>query len=224
MQLFHCPCCRTQVICWSSKLSFHKTPFSKSTTLPRAYREKSACNVQTTKFLLLLKLTFTPTWMWHHEKSIKRGPCRPNTDSWHIITSRSEQVTYMCMHSANQFSTESVAETRALVASVVATKSLVSLLSLAACCWQSGWEHFSSNNWRTVTDRPGTKMQLSSFASITVAIGGIIVFCSSNQVAMFLINTHFNRWQNYDVKFQLYPYTTKNNWLQMILFLVAIKI
>ena len=30
---------------------------------PRAYREKKACNAQTTKFLLLLKLTFTPTQM-----------------------------------------------------------------------------------------------------------------------------------------------------------------
>ena len=58
-------------------------------------------------------------------------------------------------------------------------------LSLVAYCWRSGWEHFSSNNRRTVTDRPGTKIQLFSFASVTMAIGSIIVFCSSNQPAMF---------------------------------------
>ena len=33
-----CPCCRTQVVCWSSKLFFHKMPFSKSTTLPKIIR------------------------------------------------------------------------------------------------------------------------------------------------------------------------------------------
>ena len=90
-------------------------------------------------------------------------------------------------------------------------KSLVSLLSLVACCWRSGWEHFRSSNRRTVTGRPGTKMQLSFFALVTVAISGIIVFCSSNKPAMFL-STCFNRWQNYDIKFRLYPYTTENNW------------
>ena len=116
-----------------------------------------------------------------------------------------------------------VAETRTLAASVVAAKSLVSLLSLVACCWQSRWEHFSSNNRQTVTDRPETKMQLFSFASVTMAIGSIIVFCSFNQQAMFL-STRFNRRQNYGIKFQLYPYNTENNWYQMILFLLTIKI
>ena len=61
-------------------------------------------------------------------------------------------------------------------------KSLVSLLSLVACCWQSGWEHFSSSNRWTVTDRPGTNMQLFFFAAVT---SGIIVFCSSIKPAMF---------------------------------------
>ena len=104
----------------------------------------------------------------------------------------------------------------------LAAKSLVNLLSLVAYCWRSGWEHFSSNNRRTVADRPGMKMQLLSFASVTVVIGSIIVFCYSNQPAMFL-STRFNRRQNYDVKFWLYQYTTENNWYRMIIFLVTIK-
>ena len=152
-------------------------------TSSRAYREMRACNAQTTKFLLLLKLTFMPTWMWHHKKSIKPGPCRPGYRPWTHHTPRSEWATYEhmytqrpsvlhCVHSL-------VAKTRTLAASAVAAKSLVSLLLLVACCWRSRWKHFSSNNQQTVTDRSGTKMQLFSFASVTEAIGSIIVFCSS---------------------------------------------
>ena len=37
--------------------------------LPRVYREKRACNGQIPKSLLLLNITFKPTWMWHHDKS-----------------------------------------------------------------------------------------------------------------------------------------------------------
>ena len=58
-------------------------------------------------FLLLLKLSFTPTRMWHHVKSIKREPCRPGSQTrmHHHITP--QRATYKHMHSAHQFSTES---------------------------------------------------------------------------------------------------------------------
>ena len=73
----------------------------------RAYREKRACNAQTTKFLLLIKLTFTPTRMWHHEKSMNMDTAGLATDHGRTITSHHERETYECMHSAHQFSTES---------------------------------------------------------------------------------------------------------------------
>ena len=78
-----------------------------------------------------------------------------------------------------------VAKTRTLAASMVTAKSLVSLRLLVACCWQSGWEHFSSNNQQAVADRPTTKMQLFFCALVTMAISSIILFCSFNQSAMF---------------------------------------
>ena len=111
-----------------------------------------------------------PTWMRHHKKSIKRGPCRPG-----VITSHRDEQR---MHSTHQ---STCGRDLDFGGTGGGCKSLVSLLSLVACCWWSQWEHFSSNKWRTVTDRLGTKMQLSSFTSVTVAIGGIIVFSSSTQ-------------------------------------------
>ena len=121
--------------------------------------------------------------MWHHEKSIKHGPCRPGYRPWtHNTSGMSQQQTSDVQEYAQHLSVlhcvhSLVAETWTLVASVVAAKSLVSLLLFVASCWRSGWERFSSNNRRTVTDRPGTKIQLFSFASVTVAIGSTIVFC-----------------------------------------------
>ena len=58
-------------------------------------------------------------------------------------------------------------------------------------------------------------MQLSFFASVTVAVGGIIVFCSSNLVSSpdpltsHVFKVTDNKTNNYDVKFRLYPYTTE---------------
>ena len=46
MSALHCCVCQTQVhvVCWSSRISFHKTPFSKSVTLPKIIRRTTtAC-------------------------------------------------------------------------------------------------------------------------------------------------------------------------------------
>ena len=126
-----------------------------SSVKTRAYRKKRACNAPTTKFLLLLKLTFTPTRMWHHEKSIK-----------------SLQAWLQTMDAANERHTR---VGTAIISSPLGplTRGRDSDFSgisggcqvtgrldykVVACCWRSGWEHFSSNNRQTVTDRPGMKM------------------------------------------------------------------
>ena len=43
--------------------------FESHSLWPSMYRDKRACNGQTPKSLLLLNTTFTPTRMWHHNKS-----------------------------------------------------------------------------------------------------------------------------------------------------------
>ena len=147
-------------------------------------------------------------WMWHHEKSNKCGSCT-SYRLWmhHYITQRMSNAWEYAQCPSVLHCVHSLVADLTLTALVVAAKSLVSLLSLVACYWRSGWEHFSSNNRQTVTDRPGMKMQLFLFALVTMVIGSKIVFYSSNQPAMFF-STRFNRRQNYDVKFRLYPYTT----------------
>ena len=154
--------------------------------------------------------------MWHHRKSIKRGLCRPGYRPWthyQIMQWTCDIRVYaqrpLLLHWVHSL----VAETRTLTASVMAAKSLVSLhvLSLVACCWRSGWEHFSSNNRWTVLNWQAR----DEIAAIFLRYGdcgdqwhNCILFLQS---ASHVLNTRFNRQQNYDVKFRLYPYTTEKN-------------
>ena len=73
----------------------------------RAYREKRACNIQTSKFLLLLKVTFMCMRMWNHKKSIKHGPWRPGLWKYRPGTHHHITCNEQRMYSAHQFFTES---------------------------------------------------------------------------------------------------------------------